>query len=200
LYVWVALFAVFVGASLRAAGGMAGQVGSGLLWCGMGALLLAPLICLMYLMLFRLQASLLEFLIIVSAAANVLGLTLRSAASGDSGSRSGSAFMTGALAMVLVYMLLGGAVWGLSAARRLGERRAWPRLRLIGLGMGIYPAGAMAIAGPFLIVEGLTAYGPLSLPWFMASCALFASALLWTVAFIRTENRCRARGGEEVIF
>jgi hypothetical protein len=198
--IFAAFFALLLGISMSGGDGAIGIAATCLVVGGVGFFALSPLFCLLYLMLFKLQASLMEFLFIMCCAANVFGLLMRSVLSGDRSTFSRSPFLGAFIALVAVYMVLGGAVWGLSASRRLEERRPWRRVGLIVLGMGIYPALAAVVVGGATALTLALNGEPANVPILLFVVMGTPVSLLWTLAFAHIESKCRRRVGEERIF
>jgi hypothetical protein len=101
------------------------------------------------------------------------------------------------LGLFPMMLIFAGSLWGLSAARRLGEERTWPRLGLLFLGWTFTPGGICAVVVPVVeILEQLDHHGMavLSQPWRWWVChvaAFMLPGIIPVIAAIRVERRCR---------
>jgi hypothetical protein len=98
--------------------------------------------------------------------------------------------------MMLIFT---GSLWGLSAAKRLGEERTWPRLGLLFLGWTFTPGGICAFIVPLIVIlEKLDHRGP-GESWLWWVChlgVLILPGIVPVVAAVRVERRCRAKAME----
>jgi len=136
---------------------------------------------LLFLAFFRLQAHILELLLILPACSLPAGLALNMTGTDES-----IRWLVGTVGLIL---LAGGSVWGLSIAQRSGERRTWPRLGLLALGWCLCP-GMVAF---FAIVLSLAARdGILTSAWhYILATVLVLGAIVGLVI----EWRCHRRYG-----
>ena len=118
----------------------------------------APLALLIHAFLFRIQMSLLEFMVTM-VAGMAAGVILLSAGD-DKGVGNGD------YALCAIPLVLGlgvtwcGTLWGLSAARRLGEGRPWPRLGLMALGWLMIPGVFALPTAPIITIALVVGLGP----------------------------------------
>ena len=102
---------------------------------GLGALFLFALA--VQATLFRVQASLLEFMFLMIACGVPWGCMAKMIADDHHEWDGPKLFAALFFSLVSVLPLLGGAAWGLNAAKRLGEQRTFLRLGLMVLGSGL---------------------------------------------------------------
>ena len=155
----------------------------------------------------RTQASLLECMLVMALSSIPLGLAAKML---QAGFRIGTLehwVVAVGVAMGPFLFILGGAVWGFSAARRLGEHRTWPRLGLIVLGWELVVGMPLVLAMPIITyieaLEFIVALksGPIPTAWIGDFLALLAGWLLVFGAWKawQIEKKCRAFGDCEEI-
>jgi hypothetical protein len=136
---------------------------------------------LFFVALFRLQAFILELLIILPVCSLPVGVALNMDQSVEV-----NRWIIGAIGVLL---LAGGSVWGLSLAQRSGERRSWPRLGFIALGWGL-SLGITAF--PLLFLSLFSRRPLLTTAGEHILAAVFAAI---AVVGLIVENRCAKRYG-----
>ena len=163
----------------------------------------------MHFFFFRTQASLLEVMLTLSVSSIPLGLTARFVQQEAIWFKREEFIQYvgfGCMGFFPMLMIFAGSVWGFSAARRLGERRTWPRLGLMVLGwclvFGMPLLIVMPIASiPLVLSIGEALFDPRVTNEAWPEYALFLLAgwaMVWFVVYaIRVERRCRARAGAE---
>jgi hypothetical protein len=153
-----------------------------------------------YVSVFRLRASLLELLLVLSAISLWPGLSLQDAEASE---------LRDATSLILPFALIfaasacwigGGALWGLSVSQRTGEERTWPRLGYLLLGCamlaGFVATVPFAIASIWIIVNSIhswTGRNDWQTPLIMLGIS--GPLVVAAVAGLSIERRCRKKYG-----
>lgn len=147
----------------------------------------------------QVQVHLLEYMLTLIISTLPMGLLLATAKGSTNPGRSAGAVVLGLFPMLAI---IAGSLWGLSAARRMGEERTWPRLGLMLLGWTVLPSLACLLAGGvslLLSVYELFIYGSPFPPLYPP--VLFAGGAPLFLAMV-VECRCKVhrlrKPGEKV--
>ncbi|MCY3020818.1 MAG: hypothetical protein NTW87_17515 [Planctomycetota bacterium] len=154
-------------------------------------LLLPILLFLGHVLYTQVQAALLEFMLTLIVSTIPLGVLARQATMPGHNLEVPNAILAGLFPALII---LAGSLWGLSAAKRLGEQRTWHRLGLMVVGWMIAPSFIAVSVGVICSLGGVLRllFDRQTDPWLLLSVFLLPLGAPLVVAEA-VERRCRAK-------